>query len=136
MQFCLLFHSQVQCAKKHSSKSFQEFNAFKIEGKAIFSKIMRSLKLTWKPFLTLYHMGGGSARTPPWRYQRHSVVDAPTNSRFLDFSQLHLNFHLVKSFFAPFFCNFYKKITVNFFFDLKNNDFLMKWSKSFFSRKY
>ena len=49
---------------------------------------------------------------------RHSVMDAPNNSKFLDFSQLHPYFHPVFSFFT-FFCNFYKKITVNFFFHPK-----------------
>ena len=63
-------------------------------------------------------------------------MDAPTNSKFLDFSQLHLYFHLVKSFFT-FFCIFYKKNTVKFFFsNLKNSDFWQKLSKSFFSHKY
>ena len=58
---------------------------------------------------------GGSARTPLGDISCHSVVDAPTNSKFLDFSLLHLYFYLVKSFFT-FFCNFYKKITVKIFF--------------------
>ena len=60
--------------------------------------------------LTLFHPGG-FARTPLGIISRHSVGDAPTNSKFLDFSQLHPYFHLVNSFFI-FFCNFYKKITV------------------------
>ena len=79
---------------------------------------------------------GGFARTPLGVIRSHSVVDAPTNSKFLDFSQLHLYFHLVKSFFT-FFCIFYKKNTVKFFFsNLKNSDFWQKLSKSFFSHKY
>ena len=61
-------------------------------------------------------MGEGGPHGPPLGViSCHSVVDAPTNSKFLDFSQLHLYFHLVKSFFT-FFCNFYKKITIKFFF--------------------
>ena len=42
---------------------------------------------------------------------RHS---APTNSKFLDFSQLHSYLHLEKSFFT-FFCTFYKKKYQHFF---------------------
>ena len=61
--------------------------------------------------LTLYHVGGGPHGPPLGVISCHSVGDAPTNSKFLDFSQLHPYFHLVKSFFT-FFCNFYKKITV------------------------
>ena len=52
---------------------------------------------------------GGSGQTPPWRYQP-PLGDAPTNSKFVDFSQFDPYFHLVKSFFI-----FYKKITVKFF---------------------
>ena len=52
----------------------------------------------------------------------HSVGDAPTNSKFLDFSNKHPYFHLVKSFFT-FFCNFYEKITVKIFFRPKKERF-------------
>ena len=69
--------------------------------------------------------GGGVIISP------HSLRDAPTNSKFLDFSQLHPYFHLVKSFFT-FFCNFYKKITIKFFFRPKKNDFLTKMVKIIF----
>ena len=40
--------------------------------------------------------GGGLARPPLGVISCHSVVDAPTNSKFLDFSQLHPFFHLIK----------------------------------------
>ena len=56
-------------------------------------------------------MGGGPHGPTLGVISCHSVGDAPTNSKFLDFSQIHPYFHLVKSFFT-FFCNFYKKITV------------------------
>ena len=52
----------------------------------------------------------------------HSVGDAPTNSIFLDFSNKHPYFHLVKSFFI-FFCNFHQKITVKIFFRPKKERF-------------
>ena len=65
--------------------------------------------------LTLYHAGGGLARPPLGVISCHSVVDAPTNPKFLDFSNKHPYFHLVKSFFI-FFCNFYKKNAVKNFF--------------------
>merc|ERR1712051_507385 len=86
-----------------------------------------------KETLTLYHMGGGGfARTPLGVIRSHSVVDAPTNSKFLDFSQLHLYFHLVKSF-VTFFCIFYKKNTVKFFFfKPKKQRFLTKIVKIIF----
>ena len=84
-----------------------------------------------KETLTLYHMGG-FARTPLGVIRSHSVVDAPTNSKFLDFSQLHLYFHLVKSF-VTFFCIFYKKNTVKFFFfKPKKQRFLTKIVKIIF----
>ena len=57
-------------------------------------------------FINLYHI-------IPGHISRHSVVDAPTNSKFLGFSQLHPYFHLVKSFFT-FFCP--KKEQWSFFF--------------------
>ena len=74
--------------------------------------------------LTLYHVGGGeSPQGPPLDViSCHSVRDAPTNSKFIEFSQLHLYFHLVKSFFT-FFCNFYKKITIKIFFQPKKQRF-------------
>ena len=52
----------------------------------------------------------------------HSVVDAPTNPKFLDFSQFDPYFHLVKSFFI-FFCNFYKKNGMKFIFLPKKERF-------------
>ena len=76
----------------------------------------------WTGQLTLLDPGGGLARPPLGVISCHSVEDAPTNSKFLDFSQLHPYFHLVKSFFT-FFCNFYKKITVKFFFRPKKERF-------------
>ena len=66
----------------------------------------------------------------------YSVVDAPINSKFLEFSQLHPYFHLVKSFFTFFFVISTKKLPSNFFFDLKNNNFLTKMVKIIFSHKY
>ena len=59
----------------------------------------------------------------------HSVGDAPTNSKFLDFSNKHPYFHLVKSFFTFFFTS-KKKMASKFFFDLKKNDFLTKMVKN------
>ena len=56
----------------------------------------------WGPFLTLLDAGGGLARPPLGVISRHSVGDAPTNSKFLDFSQFDPYFHLVKSFFTFF----------------------------------
>ena len=50
------------------------------------------------------------------------VGDAPTNPKFLDFSQFDPYFHLVKSFFILF-CNFYKKNAVKFFFRPKKEQF-------------
>ena len=52
----------------------------------------------------------------------HFVGDAPTNPKFLDFSQFDPYFHLVKSFFT-FFCNFYEKNAVKFFFRHKKERF-------------
>ena len=56
-------------------------------------------------------MRGGSHEPPLGVFSHHSVGDAPTNPKFLDFYQFDPYFHLVKSFFT-FFCNFYKNITV------------------------
>ena len=53
------------------------------------------------------------------------MVDAPTNPKFLDFSQFDPYFHLVKSFFI-FFCNFYKKNAVKNFFQPKKERFFDK----------
>ena len=61
--------------------------------------------------LTLYHPGGGSHEPPLGVISHHSVGDAPTNPKFLDFSQFDPYFHLVKSFFI-FFGNFYQKNAV------------------------
>ena len=41
-------------------------------------------------------MGGGPHGPPLGVISCHSVVDAPTNSKFLDFSQLHLLTKMVK----------------------------------------
>ena len=81
--------------------------------------------------------GGGGLHGPPLSIiSCHSVGDAPTSFKFLDFSLLHLYFHLVMSFFTCF-CNFYKKIIVKIFFPLKKKDFLTKMVKIiFFSHKH
>ena len=74
-------------------------------------------------FLTLLDAGGrGLSRPPLDVISRHFVGDAPTNSKFLDFSNKHPYFHLVKSFFI-FFCNFHQKITVKIFFRPKKERF-------------
>ena len=62
----------------------------------------------------------------------HSVVDAPTNSKFLDFSQLHLYFHLVKSFFTFFFVISTKKLLSKFFFRPKKQRFFDKNGQNHF----
>ena len=49
--------------------------------------------------LTLSHPGGGSHEPPLGVISHHSVGDAPTNPKFLDFYQFDPYFHLVKSFF-------------------------------------
>ena len=67
-------------------------------------------------------MGGGPHGPPLGVISCHSVGDAPTNSIFLDFSNKHPYFHMVKSFFI-FFCNFHQKITVKFFFRPKKERF-------------
>ena len=72
--------------------------------------------------LTLYHVGVGPHGPPLGVISCHSVVDAPTNPKFLDFSQFDPYFHLVKSFFI-FFCNFYEKNAVKFFFRPKKERF-------------
>ena len=80
--------------------------------------------------------GGGLARPPLGVISCHSVEDAPTNSKFLDFSQFDPYFHLVKSVFT-FFCNFYPKISVKFFFRPKKYWFFDEnGQKPFFSQKY
>ena len=77
-------------------------------------------------------VGGGGLHGPPLSIiSCHSVGDAPTSFKFLDFSLLHLYFHLVMSFFTCF-CNFYKKIIVKIFFPLKKKDFLTKMVKIIF----
>ena len=83
----------------------------------------------WSVNLTLYHAGGGLARPPLGVISCHSVVDAPTNPKFLDFSNKHPYFHLVKSFFI-FFVTSTKKTLSKIFFDLKKNDFLTKLVKN------
>ena len=84
------------------------------------------MRAKYKPWLvyslTLFHAGGGLARPPLGVISCHSLVDAPTNPKFLDFSQFDPYFHLVKSFFI-FFCNFYKKTAVKFFFRPKKERF-------------
>ena len=75
--------------------------------------------------------GGGFVRIPLGIIYHHSVGDAPTNSKFLDFSNKHPYFHLVKSFFT-FFCNFYKKITVKIFFRPKKQRFFDKNGQNHF----
>ena len=59
-------------------------------------------------WLICYHSKTYKARPCP--FIQKIILDAPTNSKFLDFSQLHPYFHLVKSFFI-FFCNFHNKQT-------------------------
>ena len=76
-------------------------------------------------------MWGGPHGPPLGVISCHSLEDAPNNSKFLDFSQLHLYFHLVKSFFT-FFCNFYKKITVKIFFRPKKQWFFDKNGQNHF----
>ena len=58
--------------------------------------------------------GGGSHEPPLGVFSHHSVGDAPTNPKFLDFYQFDPYFHLVKSFFILF-CNFHKKNGVKIF---------------------
>ena len=65
----------------------------------------------------------------PQDISHHSVGDAPTNPKFLDFYQFEPYFHLVESFFI-FFCNFYKKNSVIFFSALKKNDFFTEMGKN------
>jgi len=72
--------------------------------------------------LTLFHAGGGLAGPLLGVISCHSVVDAPTNPKFLDFSQFDPYFHLVKSFFI-FFENFYKKNAVKNIFRPKKERF-------------
>ena len=52
-------------------------------------------------WLICYHSETYKARPCP--FIQKIILDAPTNSKFLDFSQLHPYFHLVKSFFTFFF---------------------------------
>ena len=54
-------------------------------------------------------------RPPLGVISHHSVGDAPTNSKFLDFSQFDPYFHLVKSFFTFFFVISTKKLPSNLF---------------------
>ena len=58
-----------------------------------------------------------------------SVGGAPTNPKFLDFSQFDPYFHLVKSFFI-FFVTSTKKMASKIFFAIKKNDFLTKMVKN------
>ena len=86
--------------------------------------------------LTLLDVGGGPHGPTLGVISCHSVGDAPTNSKFLDFSQWNPYFHLVKQFFT-FFIHFYKKITVKIFCSPKKRKiFWWKWSKTLFSQKY
>ena len=84
----------------------------------------------WLAVSTLLNPGGGSGQTPLGIISRHSLGDAPTNSKFLDFSQFNPYF----SFFT-FFCNFYKKITVKFFFHHQKEQFFDKNGKKPFFHK-
>ena len=77
---------------------------------------------TFSLILTLYHVGGGPHGPPLGVISCHFVGDAPTNPKFLDFSQFDPYFHLVKSFFT-FFCNFYKKNAAKIFFCHKKERF-------------
>ena len=89
-------------------------------------------------FMKISWIGPWFSRINPIRcvISRHSVGDAPTNSKSLDFSQFDPYFHLVKSFFI-FFAISTKKLTSKYFFDLKKNDFFMKMVKNiFFCFKY
>ena len=81
--------------------------------------------------LTLYHVGGGPHGPPLGVISCHSVGDAPTNPKFLDFSQLDPYFHLVKLIFI-FFETSTKNMPSNFFFALKKNDFFTKMVKNIF----
>ena len=74
--------------------------------------------------LTIYTARGGSHEPPLGVISHPSEGDAPTNPKFLDFSQFDPYFHLVKSFFI-FFCNFYKKNGVKFFFRPKKKQFFL-----------
>jgi hypothetical protein len=66
--------------------------------------------------------GGGSHEPPLGIISHHSVGDAPTNPKFLDFSQFDPYFHPGKVIFH-FFCNFFKKNAVKFFFQPKKEQF-------------
>ena len=79
-------------------------------------------------FMKISLIGPWFSRINPIRcvISRHSVGDAPTNSKSLDFSQFDPYFHLVKSFFIFYFCNFYKKINVEIFFRPKKERFFHK----------
>ena len=63
----------------------------------------------------------------------HSVMDAPTNPKFLDFSEFGPYFHVVKSFFLYL---LKKKTVKNFIQPKKEQFFWWKWSKTLFSHKY
>ena len=67
-------------------------------------------------------MGGGPHGPPLGVISCHSVEDAPSNPKFLDFSKFDTYFHLVKWFFI-FFGNFYKKNGVKKFFRHKKERF-------------
>merc|ERR1712051_390553 len=79
--------------------------------------------------LTLFHAGGGSHEPPLGVFSHHSVGDAPTNPKFLDFYQFDPYFHLVKSFLI-FFVTSTKKMASKIFFAPKKNDFLTKMVKN------
>ena len=82
--------------------------------------------------LTLYHVGGGSARTPPWRY--HLPFCGGCTNQF-QISWLFPITSLLSSgkvIFHFFFCNFYKKITVKIFFRPKKQRFFDKNGQNHF----
>ena len=74
-------------------------------------------------------MGGGSHDPPLGVISRHSVGDAPTTSKFLDFSQLHPYFYLVKK------NKFLKKMVKNIF-SYKYGHFLFQICNQYALRKF
>ena len=92
--YCVLWLSHSEHVKKHN--------------------LPKKLNVLHSPakleLLTLLDAGGRGGADPPLALSDF-VRDAPTNSKFLDFYQLHPYFHLIKSFFT-FFCDFYKNITI------------------------
>ena len=87
-----------------------------------FRRLGPKLKFSWPALLAV---SVKLTRIPLGVISHHSVGNAPTNPKFIEFSQFDPYFHLVKLFFI-FFCNFQKKRPSKFFFNLKKNDFLTK----------